>query len=265
MINLRDSHSLLKLIPVILFSTTSVLAQSATRDLNIVFIGNSITHGAGLKEPEKQAPPAEACAYLRKKPGIGKVTFSNQGYSGFTTVDFLPATRTAFSKVEQASKVFENKKALLVFLLMLGTNDSAIKGPNGSPVSTATYGQNLKAIADSLLNEFPGCIIIVNRPIWYSPNTYNGAQYLQEGLSRLQSYFPVIDQLVANYSATYPKRVFPGDKKAFNYFKKNYKTLLQPEQGHLGIFYLHPNEQGALALGDVWGEAIYKILRDSVL
>ena len=51
MINFRNSLFLLKLIPVILFSTTTgVFAQSTTRDLNIVFIGNSITHGAGLND-----------------------------------------------------------------------------------------------------------------------------------------------------------------------------------------------------------------------
>ena len=262
MINFRNSLFLLKLIPVILFSTTTgVFAQSTTRDLNIVFIGNSITHGAGLNDAQKQAPPVEACTYLRKKPGIGIVTFSNQGYSGFTTVDFLPATQTAFLKVEQAAKAFTNKQALLIFSLKLGTNDSAIKGPNGSPVSPSAYLRNLQAIADSLLKEFPGCILIINQPIWYSPNTYNGAQYLQEGLTRLQSYFPLIDHLVADFSATYPKRVFTGDKKAFNYFKKNYLILLQPEQGHLGTFYLHPNEHGAFALGDFWGEAIYKVLK----
>ena len=107
------------------------------------------------------------------------------------------------------------------------------------------YQQNLKAIADSLLKEFPGCIIIFQHPIWYSPNTYNGAKYLQEGLSRLQTYIPKIDELVAGYAATHPKQVFIGDKKAFDYFKKHYLTDLTPENGHQGTFYLHPNKKGA--------------------
>jgi lysophospholipase L1-like esterase len=226
-----------------------VLAQAQKQDVNIVFIGNSITYGANLENPKTDAPPLVACAYLSRQPNIGKLAFSNQGHSGFTTVDFLPATGTAFKQVETAVRNFADQKALLIFSIKLGTNDSAIQGPNGSPVSKQNYKQNLKVIADSLLKEFPGCVIIFQHPIWYSPNTYNGAKYLQEGLTRLQSYIPEIDALVDEYSATYPKQVFVGDKKAFKYFEKNFLTDLTPENGHMGTFYLHPNKKGAAALG----------------
>ena len=236
-------------------------AQTVKQNLNIVFIGNSITHGANLDNPLDDAPPVIAVAYLRKQANIATVNYSNQGYSGFTTVDFLPSTGTAFKKVEVAASAFEDKKALLIFSIKLGTNDSAIQGPNGSPVAPGTYQQNLKTIADHLLKEFPGCIIIFQHPIWYSPNTYNGAKYLQEGLSRLQSYIPLIDQLVADYAKTQPKQVFVGDTDAFGYFKKNYLTDLTPEDGHQGTFYLHPNKKGAAALGTFWAKAILKVLK----
>jgi len=144
---------------------------------------------------------------------------------------------------------------------MLGTNDSAITGPNGSPVSPESYRQNLTMIADRLLSAFPGCIVILQRPIWYSPNTYNHSKYLREGLSRLQTYFPQIDQLAATYAVTNPGQVFTGDKKGFKYFRKHYLTDLQPEQGQAGTFYLHPNKKGASVLGELWGKSIYKILR----
>jgi len=36
---------------------------------------------------------------------------------------------------------------------------------------------------------------------------------------------------------------------------------LQPEQGHQGTFYLHPNKQGAAALGNFWGDAINKVVK----
>ena len=236
-------------------------AQTVKQNLNIVFIGNSITHGANLDDPLDHAPPVIAAVYLRKQANIGTVNYSNQGYSGFTTVDFLPSTGTAFKKVEVATSAFEDKKAQLIFSIKLGTNDSAIEGPNGSPVAPGNYQQNLKTIADNLLKEFPGCIIIFQHPIWYSPNTYNGAKYLQEGLSRLQSYIPLIDQLVADYAQTHPKQVFVGDTDAFGYFKKNYLTDLTPEEGHQGTFYLHPNKKGAAALGTFWAKAILKVLK----
>jgi lysophospholipase L1-like esterase len=240
----------------------SAFAQSARAklNLNIVFIGNSITYGANLSDPATQAPPVLACEYLRKQPGIGKVDYANQGHSGFTTVDFLPSTGRPFNNVEEAALYFSDAKAQLIFSIKLGTNDSAISGPNGAPVSPADYEQNLKAIADSLLKEFPACLIIFQRPTWYSPNTYNGAKYLQEGLARLQSYFPKLDDLVKAYGASHPNRVFMGDEQAFVYFKKHYLTDLTPENGKQGKFYLHPNAQGAAALGTFWGEAIYKVV-----
>ncbi|MDP4205527.1 MAG: SGNH/GDSL hydrolase family protein, partial [Bacteroidota bacterium] len=144
------------------------------QNLNIVFVGNSITYGAGLQNPETEAPPVHASAYLMKQPGIGKVNYSNQGRSGYTTVDFLPSGDT-FKFVEEAANSFQkNNDGLLIFSIILGTNDSAIKGPLGSPVSPDSYQQNLKTIADRLLKDYPECKIVFQHPLWYSPNTYNG-------------------------------------------------------------------------------------------
>jgi hypothetical protein len=254
-------QAILITILIVLVNGVALSAQSLKQNVNIVFIGNSITRGANLDDPEHDSPPAIAAAYLRQQGNIGAVAFSNQGYSGFTTVDFLPSTATAFKKVEAAARAFTNKQAMLIFSIKLGTNDSAIEGPNGSPVSPKAYKQNLKIIADSLLEEFPGCIIIFQHPIWYSPNTYNGAKYLKEGLKRLQQYIPKIDHLAAQYASTYPKQVFIGDTKGFAYFKENYLTSLTPEQGHQGTFYLHPNKSGAQHLGYLWGLAINSVIK----
>ncbi|EHQ24536.1 GDSL-type esterase/lipase family protein [Mucilaginibacter paludis] len=232
------------------------------QNLNIVFIGDSITHGARLKDFTIQAPPVFATGYLQKQPGFGNIQFSNQGVSGYTTVDFLPATHKAYAKVIAAANAFYNdKEATLVFSIMLGTNDSAISGPNGAPVSPQNYKANLKTIADSLLARYPECKIIINRPIWYSTNTANGhSTYMQEGLARLQSYFAEIDALIREYKSTHPKHVLRGDKAGFKYFEKNYLTDLGDEKGPHGTFYLHPNPKGAIALGNMWGKAIARAL-----
>ncbi len=260
----RKAKSCFLPVLIALLCINMVKAQSRKQNLNIVFIGNSITHGSQLNDPATEAPPVIASDYLRAQSNIGTVSFSNQGYSGFTTVDFLPSTKTVFKKTEEAAHAFADQQALLIFSIKLGTNDSAIQGPNGSPVSPQDYKQNLKTIADSLLKELPGCIIIFQHPIWYSPNTYNGAKYLEEGLLRLQSYILQIDGLVTDYGSSCPNRVFVGDTKAFKYFKKHYLTDLKPENGHQGVFYLHPNKQGAVALGTFWGKAIYKVVEKVV-
>ena len=55
------------------------------KNLNIVFIGNSITQGALLENPRHEAPPVKAALYLRRQPSVGTVRYSNQGVSGSTT------------------------------------------------------------------------------------------------------------------------------------------------------------------------------------
>ncbi|RWY49091.1 SGNH/GDSL hydrolase family protein [Mucilaginibacter gilvus] len=234
--------------------------SAQTRNLNVVYIGNSITYGAGLDSPAIQAPPVIASEWLKKQKGIGAVNFSNQGHSGYTTLDFLPGT-PAFIAVVQAAKAFKQEDALLIFSVKIGTNDSAVKGTHGAPVSVEDYRTNLKAITDTLLKYFPNAVMIYQHPVWYSPNTQNGATYLQEGLTRLQTYIPVIDALAADYKVVNPHHVFVGDTKAFGYFKANYLTDFQAEQGRQGIFYLHPNKKGAIALGGFWGKAIYKVVK----
>lgn len=230
-------------------------------ELSVVYIGNSITQGALLEDPNHNAPPAQASLWLQKQTTISAIEYSNQGVSGMTTVDFLPASKTLFSKVKQAADLFkDNPGSNLIFSIMLGTNDSAVKGPNGAPVSPQQYSTNMKVIIDELLQLYPHCHIILNRPIWYSPNTYNGAIYLKEGLHRLESYFPELQSLVVQYAVSHPNRVFMGDTEAFDFFKTNYVTDFFPEDGYAGTFYLHPNKKGAAKLGEFWGKAIYKIV-----
>lgn len=251
----------MKYLFLLLFLICSLFVTAQKQNLNIVYIGDSITQGAQLADPAKQGPAAIATAWLRKQKGIGNVEFSNQGVSGFTTVDFLPSTNTVFPRADKAAAGLDTKNATLVFLIMLGTNDSAISGPNGSPVSAEQYHNNLKKIIDRLLQHFPNSKILLQKPTWYSPNTYNGSIYLQEGLTRLQSYFPQIDRLANEYKGADPGHVFASDEKAFEYFRAHYPTDLIPEQGHQGIFYLHPNSKGASALGEFWGEAIYQSVK----
>ena len=113
------------------------------RYLNIVFVGNSITYGAGLEEPRREAPPVRAAIYLKRSANVQVVRYSNQGVSGNTTVDFLPATETYFNKVREAADQFRDETwATLLFSIMLGTNDSAIRGTNGCPVAPEAYRDN---------------------------------------------------------------------------------------------------------------------------
>jgi lysophospholipase L1-like esterase len=103
-----------------------------SRPVYVVFIGDSITHGS--KFPD-QAPPVYAGKYLDREYRPGGVQISNQGVSGRTTYEFLPGT-PLFRKVRAvADSFYRDTNGILVFSIMIGTNDSAIKGPKGAPVS----------------------------------------------------------------------------------------------------------------------------------
>jgi lysophospholipase L1-like esterase len=246
---------------LLVLTLQSLSCQIVNGNLDIVYIGNSITQGSKQADLAEETPPAYATKYIRTLKGVESANFLNRGRSGYTTVDFLPTSNGELSKVIIAVKSFHTDNTrLLVFSISLGTNDSAEEGPKGSPLWPEEYHYNLKAITDKLLSEFPGCKLIFQQPIWYSANTYNRSRYLKAGLERLQSYFPELKSLVAEYSITNPGKVFMGDIKAFEYFMDNYLTELIPEAGNAGTFYLHPNKTGAESLGKFWGDGIYQAL-----
>lgn len=230
---------------------------------NIVFIGDSITMGAGVPNRDQQAAPVIATHELEQMLGGGaSVYFSNQGQNGHTTTDFLPAGSDFAGAEKAASQLMDAHKGQLVFSIMLGTNDSANKGPTGAPLPADSYAKNLHAIIDTLLAQFPDAKFVLNHPIWYSPNTHNGADY--EGSSaadRLKSYFGAIDSLVADFAKLNPGHVFLGDTDAYNYFSIHFQTELKGENGTNGTFYLHPNPTGAQTLGKFWATAIAKDIK----
>lgn len=244
---------------LILLISLSASAHS-NKELQIVYIGNSITQGALLASPLSEAPPVKTSEWLEESGVFKRVSYNNQGVSGNTTVDFLPLTATCFIDVVTAASEFKpNKNSQLLFSIMLGTNDSAMTGTNEAPVSNKQYATNLKAIIDELLYLYPTAKFILHQPLWYSPNTYNYSMYLEPGLKRLKSYTPEIENIVSMYNQRHPGQVYMGDQKAASYFEDNYKALFTPEKGNAGIFYLHPNKEGAKKLAEFWGQAILNI------
>lgn len=221
---------------------------------SIIFIGNSITYGATLDTPQKEAPPVEVARNLQE---MGyEVKYANCGYSGSTTVDFLPASNNLFSKVEQAADSLYSPDSQLIFSIMLGTNDSAIEGPTGAPISPENYRKNLQAIIDSLHTKYPESHFVLHRPLWYSPNTHNKSLYLKEGLKRLQTYTPMMDMLIKES----PDYIFKGDRDAYSFFEMQHKEYVTAEEGNSGIFFLHPNVRGAKVLGKYWTDSLIEYI-----
>ena len=118
-------------------------------------------------------------------------------------------------------------------------------------MSNEDYARNLRAIMDTVRELCPGAIFVLQRPIWYSDNTYNNAMYLVEGQKRLEGYAGVLRTL-----AEEAEDVYPGDERSYDLFRENYRKLCFPENGRAGVFYLHPTEKGARKLARNWARAI---------
>lgn len=244
---------------ILLWALVGMCMAGFAQDVNIVYIGNSITKGSLLENREQEAPPVQASRYIESKKGV-KVAFRNCGVSGMTTLDFLPIGDRQFPNVKKAAAELARQGGKLIFSISLGTNDSASTATFGAPVPPEGYYTNLKAIVDELLRLYPDSRVVIQTPIWYSPNAYNSAVYLEAGLKRLESYVPMIHKLVEWYATERPGHVYLGDTDAFAFFEKHYMQYFTPEAGNAGTFYLHPNKEGAAILGRFWGEAILKML-----
>ena len=248
---------LLSLLLIALFALSyQMQAANKIKTCNVIYIGNSITAGAGHKESLKSAPPVISAQILEKK--LGKdVNFRNCGRSGATTLDFVPSHNRDFKRVEKAIKeIQELSGEPIVFSIMLGTNDSASTRCYGAPASNAQYKKNLMDLISRLRKMAPGAIFVLQRPIWYSPNTYNGAMYLTAGLKRVTDYANVLLEI-----AQQEKDVFVGDYEAFDFFKQHYRKYMFAENGNAGVFFLHPNEDGAKELAKFWSKGIISALK----
>lgn len=234
---------------------TSAQSRRA-RTCNLIFIGNSITEGALHTNKGLTAPPVVAAEMVESMLSQD-VHFRNCGRSGATTVDFLPAEQKDFVRVERAIKEIQALSyEPIVFSIMLGTNDSANFGPNGSPVSNADYKKNLMTMIARLRELCPEALFVLHRPIWYSPNTHNASQYLVAGQKRMVDYTNILIE-IANEN----QDVRLGDSDAFDFFQLRHRRYMFAEDGKAGIFYLHPNEAGARKLARYWSRAIVKAIR----
>jgi len=239
------------------------LGDSSSKQLMVIFIGDSITFGANHFNPRSTAPPVIASNLIQEQLKGTKVHFVNCGKNGSTTSDFLPDGRHLFLSVQKAANRFlkyDNSSREIIFSIMLGTNDSARKGVDGMPVFPNQYQINMKTIINELLKLYPECKVVLQKPIWFSNNAYNGENYMQDALDRLITYHPAIDSLVKDYSTTKPNAVFLGDLEGFDHFKNNYLTDHIPEKGNTGTYYLHPNKKGAAKLGELWAKSILRVI-----
>ena len=240
-------------------SITRPLAYTTTMDhivdpngnINLVFIGNSITYGATLSERSTQAPPVVTGKLVEAATGVTTHVY-NGGVSGYSTQDFLDDKQSCYTNVVSNATRLSRNGGRLYFSIQLGTNDSK-KNSSKERYSKATYKANLEALIGKLTAEFPSCKIIINYPPWYSDNTYTGAsEFTADGQALLHSYYDVIDEVTGEYD-----NVFAGDRNTWDVFAEK-TELFTPETSAnaVGAYYLHPNAEGARRLALIWTKGI---------
>jgi hypothetical protein len=118
-------------------------------------------------------------------------------------------------------------------------------------------------LVNQLLVDFPSAKVVLQNPIWYSPNTHNGATYEESGLGVLWEYRKCLTDAFSSLVSSHYGNVYLGDVYGWNYFSANYATKLLAERGANGVFYLHPNNDGAVQLGAFWANAAYSAIVSS--
>ena len=241
---------------VMLSMACAVMAQSRKATCNLIYIGDSITEGVLHADKSQTAPPVLSAAMVGKMLSRD-INFRNCGRSGATTVDFLPSEQRDFVRVEKAIKDIQSLSyEPIIFSILLGTNDSANFGPKGSPVSNEDYERNLMTLINRIRALCPNALFVLQRPIWYSPNTHNNSQYLVAGQKRMVAYSDVLIDMASKNAD-----IYLGDNEAFDYFQTKHRKYMFAEDGKAGTFYLHPNEAGAKKLARFWSEAIVKSIK----
>lgn len=239
------------------------MTAMAQKEYNIVFIGNSITYGATHKQPAKTNPTRSCVSYL-KEQGITAHS-RNAGKSGKTSRDYLPGKKKSYYGLvkKSADELTEaHPEAQLVFSIMLGTNDAAIRTKK-TCWTDEIHRKALCQIVDSLIDRYPKALFVFHQDPYFTPNIEkeSGTKMDEDCLKQLQSYWKVDQDIVKQYNKKHNGQFFAGSDEIYAFFEKNHQEMMTPEEGLQGTFFLHPNAAGAVELGKLWGKSLAKILK----
>ena len=188
--------------------------------VRIAFIGNSITIGSGLANPERDRYPSQLIAMLQEKYG-DTIAFDNFAVSGRTMLkhgDFPIWNEARF-------KDFVAYRPNICFILM-GTNDS-------KPQNWDKYGDEFIPdyldLMDTVLSRNPHCKFIV----CYPPPAYQVVWGIRDSVI-YNHVIPAIDSICSETGAT---------------LVDFYHPLI--DSVHLFPDYIHPNATGAKVMAQI--------------
>ena len=172
-----------------------------------MWVGDSITFGYqtsnGSNSPAKYAntylaadSSVTAAWQLRFQDGS---SYQMESAPGKTSADFAGGNLAGMMS-------FMAHRRVNVVSIMLGTNDAK----DSVATSSAAYKANLQTIIAGLKAVNPSVRVVLNKPLWFKPDTGYAADFSTASLARVAGYNTMIDQLADGAS------VVIGGNTAYN-------------------------------------------------
>ena len=156
-----------------------------------LWIGDSITFGyATSANWYTKSPAAYAHTFLTSNStltanySIFPTGYNNvMGVNGRTSTDAVAGLPKIIGQARITGATFAN--------IMLGTNDSK----NSVSTSPAQYKSNISALVSALKEQNPDIRIVLNKPLWFQPDTGYGSDFSTASLGRIAQYHSMLDQM----------------------------------------------------------------------
>ena len=156
-----------------------------------LWIGDSITAGYATSANNiSKSPATYAQTYLAADSAVAAAFTmpilggqNNIGMSGKTTSDMVLKLAYIVGQARLIGATFVG--------IMLGTNDSK----NSVATPSAQYKGNIQTIIAALKAVRPDMKIVLNKPLWFKPDTGYGSDFSTASLARLAQYHSMLDQL----------------------------------------------------------------------
>ena len=179
-------------------ATTGVLGSLTNQNSPTVknyavplWIGDSITAGYATSTANyTQSPGTYSQTYLNADTTFAAAytmpiagSANNLGFSGRTSGDLVTLLPRVIGQARLVGATFAN--------IMLGSNDSK----NSVATSSAQYKSNIQTIITALKAQRADMKIVLNKSIWYKPDTGYNSDFSTASLARITQYHAMLDQL----------------------------------------------------------------------
>lgn len=223
-------------------STFNVKASRSQNNINLLFIGDSITYGQGTTNISLYAPGIIASQLLPTLLGGNlSITSVQQGVPGSTVVGWVPGGGNYNTAIAAATAAFIPGNAAYAHI-MLGTNDANANGAGQSGVSKSLYKSGMKSLINGLLGAGYAGVFLSFSPFVAYRAGYT-AQQVADRDNQMLDYQNAIMELCNN------RTIILCDTFDYTY-----------GQNHTGEYFdgVHPDNTHSTSMGWLWATGMWR-------